>query len=89
MIIRITKDFAFESNSNKNNVYEKKIFVFTFILLKIIRILTFSLTVICFFFQVKTAAAVGGAALAGVGIVALGAAIFSLFQENSEKRHHK
>lgn len=41
--------------------------------------------------QVKTAALIGGVAVAGIGIAALGAALLSLLKEDDEdeKRHHK
>ncbi|KAM9341578.1 phospholipase A and acyltransferase 4-like [Symphorus nematophorus] len=40
--------------------------------------------------QVKTAAVVGGVAVAGVGIAVLGAALFALLNNDDEKRHrHK
>ncbi|XP_044022971.1 phospholipase A and acyltransferase 4-like [Siniperca chuatsi] len=39
--------------------------------------------------QVKTAAVIGGVAAAGVGIVALGAVLFSLLKDDDERRHHK
>uniref|UniRef100_A0A3Q3XRB6 LRAT domain-containing protein n=1 Tax=Mola mola TaxID=94237 RepID=A0A3Q3XRB6_MOLML len=39
--------------------------------------------------QVKNVAVMGGVALAGVGIVALGAALFSLLNEEDNKRRHK
>ncbi|XP_070776696.1 phospholipase A and acyltransferase 4-like [Enoplosus armatus] len=39
--------------------------------------------------QVTTAAVIGGVAAAGVGIVALGAVLFSLLKDDDKKRHHK
>ncbi|XP_045919005.1 phospholipase A and acyltransferase 4-like [Micropterus dolomieu] len=38
--------------------------------------------------QVKTAAVIGGVA-AGIGIVALGAVLFSLLKDDDKRRHHK
>lgn len=40
--------------------------------------------------QVKQVAAIGGAAIAGVGILALGAALFAMLKEDDhEERRHK
>ena len=49
---------------------------------------TFILPLVCLS-QVKNAAVIGGAAIAGFGIVALGAALFSMLGDDDDERRHR